>query len=363
MADTRQSASAAGGAKGYKRSWKNLLINKRYQLRFTLFMVGVSALLMGILAVGEDLMFFTKWRSGERWWVMAVANDATEVASSGVRGTCGDVIPEMVLDPNKKVLAPMEGDDDEDVDEGDEAAPEGDEDPIDLSGEEGEGEPAAPDDEEATPVEPADAPADKPSAAPVRPEPGADPPIDPDADPDAGDHKVVVDDSEWITEPPPPMVKPLQINPMFLPMVAKHYECELRKAAKLDELERNRRRIQWVLLASCLGMVVALGIYGIKMTHKVAGPLYKVTLYMAKMRDGRLDKVYNLRKGDELVAFYEHFKDAHAGVVGMERADIDRLKAAIAAIDEHELDDKSPELKAAADELRAALARKEKSLE
>ena len=30
----------------YKRSWKNLLLNKRYQLRFTLFMVGVSALLM-----------------------------------------------------------------------------------------------------------------------------------------------------------------------------------------------------------------------------------------------------------------------------------------------------------------------------
>ena len=37
--------------KGYKRSWKNLLLNKRYQLRFTLFMVGLSAVLMAGLGL------------------------------------------------------------------------------------------------------------------------------------------------------------------------------------------------------------------------------------------------------------------------------------------------------------------------
>jgi hypothetical protein len=70
---------------------------------------------------------------------------------------------------------------------------------------------------------------------------------------------------------------------------------------------------------------------GIKMTHKVAGPLYKVTLYLAKMRDGRYDKVYDLRKGDQLVEFYEHFKHAHAGVVALEQADVDRIAAALDA--------------------------------
>ena len=54
--------------------------------------------------------------------------------------------------------------------------------------------------------------------------------------------------------------------------------------------------------------MLGLAVYGIKMTHKVAGPLFKVSLYLAKMRDGRFDKVYNLRKGDQLVDFYEHFK-------------------------------------------------------
>src|SRR5688500_258325 len=56
--------------KGYKRSWKNLLLNKRYQLRFTLFMVALSAVLMCLLG----------------WWVMTVAARATEVSINNVLG-------------------------------------------------------------------------------------------------------------------------------------------------------------------------------------------------------------------------------------------------------------------------------------
>src|SRR5262245_29951597 len=61
-----------GGAKdrGYKRSWKNLLLNKSYQLRFTLFMVGLSAVLMGLLG----------------WWVLDVASTATVTALNNIRG-------------------------------------------------------------------------------------------------------------------------------------------------------------------------------------------------------------------------------------------------------------------------------------
>jgi hypothetical protein len=105
-------------------------------------------------------------------------------------------------------------------------------------------------------------------------------------------------------------------------------------------------------------LMLGLGLYGIKMTHKVAGPLFKVSLYFAKMRDGRLDKVYNLRKGDQLVDFYEHFKHAHAGIVTMEKDDIERIKATIKAAEDAGLGDH-----ASITELRTLLARKEKSLE
>src|SRR5437867_5091252 len=103
--------------------------------------------------------------------------------------------------------------------------------------------------------------------------------------------------------------------------------------AALDELERGSERIAWVLIATGPVFIFGLAIYGIKMTHKVAGPLFKVSLYLAKMRDGRLDKVYNLRKGDQLVDFYEHFKGAHAGVVTAEKDDVERIKQVIAAAD------------------------------
>lgn len=66
----------SGGNRGYKRSWKNLLINKRYQLRFTLFMAGLSAVLMTLLG----------------WWVTRVAGEATTVAKSRQRGDRKSVV-------------------------------------------------------------------------------------------------------------------------------------------------------------------------------------------------------------------------------------------------------------------------------
>jgi hypothetical protein len=280
MADDRQSTSAAGGARGYKRSWKNLLINKRYQLRFTLFMVLVSLILMTGLGI----------------WVMKVADEATRVQGTRVRGDNCPPIPE---------IGSMQ-----ELDEAD--AP--------------------------TPVEPEE-------AKPVEP---------PLPDGESPRRKVVIEESSMTINPVPQD---------FAAKVATHYECELAQAARLDSLEFGRLKILWVLIASGLLLTFGLAIYGIKMTHKVAGPLYKITLYMGKMRDGHFDKVYNLRKGDQLVDFYEHFKTAHGGVVDMETADIKQLKAVLAAADEQGLAGKSPEIDAALGALREMLARKEKSLE
>ena len=150
----------------------------------------------------------------------------------------------------------------------------------------------------------------------------------------------------------------LKVPPDFGQAVAGRWACELRLAGQIESLESGRELILYVLIATGLVLVFGLALYGIKMTHKVAGPLFKVGLYLAKMREGRLDKVWNLRKGDQLVEFYEHFKTAHAGVVQLEKTDIAQIKAVIAAAEgagagEH----------AAIVELRALLARKEKSVE
>src|SRR5512134_2493110 len=81
----------AAAKQHYKRSWKNLLLNKRYQLRFTLFMVGVSAVLMSGLGI----------------WVMKEANEATTVAMARVRGEACPKVPEVIEIPGTSNEAPV----------------------------------------------------------------------------------------------------------------------------------------------------------------------------------------------------------------------------------------------------------------
>ncbi|TMQ12591.1 MAG: hypothetical protein E6J90_30850 [Deltaproteobacteria bacterium] len=284
--------------RSYKRSWKNLLINKRYQLRFTLFMVGISALLMAGLGI----------------WVMAVANETTKVSKTSVRG---DACPKLrAVDPNAS------------ADEEEPIPPP----PMRLE-ERGSAAPAAP----ATP--------------PSQPAPAAPPPGD-------GERhvRVQIDESSMtLTTPPPAMHR---VPPPDPDRIAAHWVCELRQVATLDRLERGRLLILWVMIATGVALVLGLAIYGIKMTHRVAGPLFKVSLYLSKMREGRFDKVYNLRKGDQLVDFYDQFKLAHGGVVAMQQADITRLTAVIAAAEAEGLG-QHPVVA----ELRELARRKERSIE
>lgn len=273
-----------GGPAPYKRSWKNLLINKRYQLRFTLFMVGLSTVLMIGLGI----------------WVMRVANETTEVSATSVRGTPCPKVPEI------------------------------------------------------------EAPIEQPAPVPMKlPEDGVDP-EPPPADEGTGEDrprvKVQIEESTMDMVAPPVIVPPVPQN--LGATVVAHWTCELGLSARLEGLERGRLRILFVLIGTGLLLVLGLAAYGIKMTHKVAGPLFKVGLYLNKMKNGRFDRVYNLRKGDQLVEFYEHFKHGHTGIVQMQKDDIARVKQVIAAAEQSGLGEHASIL-----ELRELVTRKEKSLE
>jgi hypothetical protein len=118
------------------------------------------------------------------------------------------------------------------------------------------------------------------------------------------------------------------------------------------QFAHNDKVMLAVLIAFGVILSVVLSAYGIVLTHKIAGPLYKVTLYLDKMRDGKLGQVYNLRKGDELVEFFEHFKAAHDAVRARTEGDIALLDKAIASVGTGGL----------ADELKAARDKKAESL-
>lgn len=98
------------------------------------------------------------------------------------------------------------------------------------------------------------------------------------------------------------------------------------------QFQENDQVLVWSLIGFGLLLAMILSAYGIVLTHKVAGPLFKVTTYLDRMRDGKLGVIYNLRKGDELVEFFEHFKRAHETLRKLAEEDIEVIDKVIAAV-------------------------------
>jgi hypothetical protein len=125
------------------------------------------------------------------------------------------------------------------------------------------------------------------------------------------------------------------------------------------ELQKQLAHNDTILLIALVGfglvLVLVLAGYGIVVTHKVAGPLFKLTLYMNKIRDGRLSKIYDLRKGDQLVEFFDTFKHMHEALVKRTAEEAERLGR---AADEAE----QAGAKGVAETLRALKKQKEDSL-
>jgi hypothetical protein len=132
--------------------------------------------------------------------------------------------------------------------------------------------------------------------------------------------------------------------------------------AQIAALKAQETQLEWVLVATVVVLCGGLFLFGIKMTHKVAGPLHKVGLYLDKVKDGTYDTVYNLRKGDQLMAFFEHFKEAHTALRKTQEKDVQTLRDLIAAAEKSDALARSAELSASLDELRKLLATKEAGL-
>jgi hypothetical protein len=81
-----------------------------------------------------------------------------------------------------------------------------------------------------------------------------------------------------------------------------------------------------------LGLVVILSAYLVIMTHKVAGPLFKVSTYFEQMADGRLGPVTPLRRGDMLQDFFGDFKSMHESLRVRAQADVAVMEQALTAL-------------------------------
>lgn len=119
------------------------------------------------------------------------------------------------------------------------------------------------------------------------------------------------------------------------------------------------RWVLWGIIGFGIVLVISISAVGILITHKVAGPLFKIASFFGRVRDNRLGAIpTTLRKGDELQDFYGSFRDMHLALRAKVEDDVRLLGEAVAALEAG-----GPATQKAVDDLRDLKRRKEESLE
>jgi len=94
---------------------------------------------------------------------------------------------------------------------------------------------------------------------------------------------------------------------------------------------------QHIMLFTLVGalslLVVLIGFAGIMVTHKVAGPIHKMKRQISDVGEGRLKIPAKLRKGDELVEFFETFETMVVNLRQRQEEEIAKLEEAIASLE------------------------------
>jgi methyl-accepting chemotaxis protein len=104
------------------------------------------------------------------------------------------------------------------------------------------------------------------------------------------------------------------------------------KQTAIAELHSEDRILVYKMIGLGIGLIAILSAYLVIMTHKVAGPLYKVSMYFDRMAEGRLGNVTALRKGDMLQDFFGNFREMHEAVRKRMQTDVITIEGAVSAL-------------------------------
>jgi hypothetical protein len=97
---------------------------------------------------------------------------------------------------------------------------------------------------------------------------------------------------------------------------------------------RAQQRTMLITLTSAFTLLVVLiGCAGILVTHKVAGPIFKMKRQIREVGEGHLRIPNKLRKGDELVDFFEAFETMVINLRSRQQGEIDKLELAIKTLE------------------------------
>jgi len=86
----------------------------------------------------------------------------------------------------------------------------------------------------------------------------------------------------------------------------------------------DARRVFYIVISFLIGEVAILGVLGLLITHRVAGPLFVFHRHLKTMKDGQYPKLRPLRPGDE---FGEAFRTLSELIVDMKERDREEANA------------------------------------
>jgi len=121
------------------------------------------------------------------------------------------------------------------------------------------------------------------------------------------------------------------------------------------KLETQQRTIGMALLVILALLVVGVGLAGIVVTHRVAGPIYKMKKQLQSLGDGNFQIPFPLRKGDELVDFFESFRTMVKKLRKRQEDEIALLDRAITNLKSKATEDDLKELMSLRQEMQSSL--------
>jgi len=129
-----------------------------------------------------------------------------------------------------------------------------------------------------------------------------------------------------------------------------------------DQTSTDDRNLILTMAGVGIGLMAVLFLYLVVMTHRVAGPLFKVSRYFDEMASGRLGPVYSLRKHDMLQDFYDKFRDMHDALREQHKVDTEVMDRFLTACEAAGVGVGSGALGRELADLRELVARRRKAL-
>ena len=97
-------------------------------------------------------------------------------------------------------------------------------------------------------------------------------------------------------------------------------------------IERQYVFLAAVIVLALLLLVLGIGLAGVVVTHKVAGPVFKMKRLLGELAKGHFRVVARLRKGDELQYFFDAFNECAGQLGRRQEEEIQRIDDVLALL-------------------------------